>query len=151
MKRSPGKRLISVCATAPGLSELRRTPPNATEAMEKRRFSSAHVKVDSLTLKPDGMSTLKVSVDDVAKLSTAPGFRDVEVTRAKEGDGEKVTIKLNNANPIDIKDDTKPGPTFTITFPGKVLEANRNAKVSGDQATWTFTLREYLKARSTEP
>jgi len=132
------------------LEMVYRTPPNTTEAMEKRRFSSGHVKVESLTLKPDGMSTLKVSVDDATKLSTAPGLRDVEATRAKDGDGEKLTVKLNNPNSIDIKDDTKPGPTFTITFPGKVLEANHNAKVSGERVTWTFGLREYLKARSTE-
>ena len=96
------------------------------------------------------MSTLKVSVDDAAKLSTAPGFRDVEVMRAREGEAEKLVLKLNNANPIDIKDDTKPGPTFTITVPGKVIDANHEAKVSGERITWTFGLREYLKARSTE-
>src|SRR2546426_4777240 len=87
--------LLAGCVTVDGVLKadgsgtiqmVYRTPPNATEAMEKRRYSSDHVKVDSLELKPNAMSTLKVSVDDVAKLSTAPGFRDVEVTRVKEGE-----------------------------------------------------------------
>jgi hypothetical protein len=127
-----------------------RTPAKATEASERQRFTSGHVKVDSLTLKSGGTTTLKVSFDDVTKLSTASGFKDVTVVRSPEEGAEKVTVTLKNPNPVDIKDDTPHGPTFNFTLPGRVLEANRNATVIGDRVTWTFGLREYAKQSSVD-
>jgi len=125
-----------------------RTPENATEASVRRQYTSDHVKVDSVKSEPGAMTTLKVSVDDVTKLSTASAFNNVTITRAREDGTEKVTIRLVNQKPVDIKNDTKPGPTFNLTFPGKVVEANRDAKVNGDRATWTFKLRDYAKESS---
>ncbi len=125
-----------------------RTPLGATEATERQRYSSDHVKVESLSVKSGDTTMLKLTFDDVTKLSTAAALRNVEVTRTPEDGAEKLTVKIKNEKPVDTKDDTKPGPTFNFTLPGKILEANRSPTVIGDRVTWTFGLRAFAKEPS---
>ena len=106
-------------------------PPDVQEAQEKARHTSAHVAVESLKFSADRETvTLKAKVDDVTKLSTAEGFKDVTVTRSREGADERLTI--------------------TITFPGAVKDANRGGTVRNNKVTWSFTLPEFVKEKSVE-
>lgn len=126
------------------------TPVQATEESERRRFTSEHVKVESLTI-AGGSTTARVRVDDVGKLSSASAFENVTVTRGQEDGAEKLTLVLKNPQPIDIKNDKPPGPTFTITLPARVLDANRGATVAGERVTWTFgSLRDYARQASVD-
>ena len=121
-------------------------PPNPTEAKEKARFSSSHVTIDSYSM-TGKTATFKATVDDVTKLSSAEGFKDVTVERGKDGTDETLTITLNNPNPIVLKDE-QPGPTYSVTLPGAVKSANRDGVVSGDKVTWKFPkLSEYAKEK----
>src|SRR5204862_5558593 len=100
-----------------------RATRNATETAERQRFTSDHVTVESISVKPDATSTIKLTFDDVTKLSTASGFGNATVTRSREDGTEKLTVTIKNEKALDVKDDTKPGPTFNFTLPGKVVEA----------------------------
>jgi len=122
--------------------------PDATEALERQRFTSAHVTVESFTLAPGGAVTVVARVDDAANLPTAAAFRDATVKRERKGDEETLTVHLVNRTPLELKDAGKPGPKITLTLPGKVLEANENATVSDNVVTWTYGLAAYVKRAS---
>jgi len=124
--------------------------PKTTEEAEKKRFSSAHVKVESLVLLDDKTGKAVVTFDDVTKLSTAEQFKAVEITRTHEGADERLSIKITNPKPVITKADGRPGPKFTITLPGTVREANHSAKVEESRVIWTFTLAEWVKPPVTE-
>src|SRR5437867_7937468 len=126
-------------------------PPDVQEAQEKARHTSAHVAVESLKFSADRETvTLKAKVDDVTKLSTAEGFKDVTVTRSREGADERLTITITNRRTIVMKGEGQPGPTLTITFPGAVKDANRGGTVRNNKVTWSFTLPEFVKEKSVE-
>jgi hypothetical protein len=144
---------VSVDATleADGSGTIEMTyhlPPNATEASERTRFSSDHVKVESLAFRPDGTANVKARVDDATKLSTTPLFRDTTVTRERDGQDEILKVHMVNRNPTELKDETKEGPTIRISLPGKVVEANEGATVSGNTVTWKFSLASYMRRAS---
>src|SRR5689334_7763637 len=120
-------------------------PLNGTESSEKRRFTSPHVTVTSFKTNPDMTATVELSVDDVTKLSTASAFQRIAIARAPQDATEKVTITIDNVKSVDIKED-RPGPTFDLQFPGKVVEANRSATVTDNHVKWAFpSLREFAK------
>src|SRR5690349_15669203 len=108
-----------------------RTGPDATEFMEKRRVASEDVIVDRVKIEEDGLTTVDAHVDDVTRLSTSAAFRDVTVTRARDGAEEIVTIVAVNRAPARRKDDRRAGPRLTITLPGEVVRANEHAVVTG--------------------
>jgi hypothetical protein len=139
-------------ADGSGTLEMTYAPQaGATQDSEKKRFSSSNVTVESVSLTPDRKKvTIRAKVDDVTKIATAEGFKNVEVARTKEGADEKLVIKVKNEKTYDLKDNKDPGPRFTITFPGAVKRANRNAKIEGSKVTWTFGLAEYAKASMTD-
>ena len=102
----------------------------------------------SFKTNPDMTATVELAVDDVTKLSTASAFERITIARAPQDATEKVTVTIDNVKSVDIKED-KPGPTFDVQFPGKVVEANRDATVTGNRVKWAFpSLREYAKQRS---
>jgi len=124
-----------------------KTPPNTTVDLEKRRFASEHVTVDSLTLTTSTSANLKVHFDDVTKLSSAEALKNVTVTRVRDGDDWRLTITIVNPLPAVVPDD-QPGPKITLHLPGTVREANRDAKVAGDAVTWSFRFAEWIKEKS---
>src|SRR5262249_44102332 len=123
-------------------------PPNATEADERTRFSSDHVKLKSLAFRQDGTADVKVHVDDATKPSTAPAFRDTVITREQEGKDEILKLHVINRNPAELKDETKEGLTIRISLPGKVVEANEGATASGNTVTWRFSFASYMRRAS---
>lgn len=119
--------------------------PNTTEALEKRRFTSDHVTVESLKFNADQSAVVKVSFDDATKLSTVEGLKTVNVARTREGAEEHLTVKVTNLAHGVVKDEGKPGVKITLTLPGKVLEANRNATIAEDRVTWDFSFAEWVR------
>lgn len=126
-----------------------RTPPNTTAEAEKRRFSSPHVVIDSLSLVDSSSAALKAHFDDATKVNTAEGFKNVTVTRGREGDDEKLTVTIVNPIPAEVPDQGQPGPKITLHLPGAVREANHDAKVSGDTVTWSFSFSQWMREKST--
>jgi len=125
--------------------------PNAQIEKEKARFSSPHVTLVSYTPKPDHTATVSVKFDDATKLSTADGFKQVDVTRSREGDAERLRLLVRNPNVNPVaKDEGKDGPRVTLRLPGKVLEANRKGELAGDRVTWHVPLVEYLRTPALE-
>jgi hypothetical protein len=124
------------------------TVPNATEGLERRRFTSPHVTVESFSMAVGGEATVVVRADDAANLSSVPAFRDSTVKRERKDGNEVLTIQLVNQKPLDIADAGKPGPKITLTLPGKIVEANEGATISGNVVTWTYGLAAYVKRPS---
>ena len=144
---------VTVDATlkADGSGKLQMTyplSPTGTENLEKRRFTSPHVTVESLKFQADRTAVVSVTFDDATQLSSAEGFSNVTVTRGREGDDEHLTLKLTNAKPVALDDDGRPGPKITLTLPGKVHEANRDAKIEEDRVTWSFSFAAWAKQAS---
>jgi hypothetical protein len=122
---------------------------DATEFLEKRRFTSPHVRVESVKITESLDTVVTLAFDDVARLPTAPAFRDVRVVREREGDGERLTVIVPRVTAIAPAGATPrrpgaPGPQITWYLPGRVRTANRDAVVSGDRVTWSFSLDDYL-------
>jgi hypothetical protein len=121
----------------------------ATAESEKARFTSADVTVESVNIS-GAAGNLKAAFRDVTKLSSAEGFRDVKVTRTREGNAETLSVVITKQVSGKAKDSVGAGPRFTITFPGKVLEANHDGKISDNKVAWSFTMSDYVKDKTTE-
>ena len=106
----------------------------------------------SFTPKPNNTAVVQVAFDDVTKLSTADGFRQVkELTRTREGDVEHIKLVISNPKPSkDVKDEGRTGIRLAVTLPGPVKEANRGAQVDGSHVTWNIPLFDFLRTPSTE-
>ena len=125
-------------------------PPGATPTTEKKRFSSSNVTVESVTPVRANQVQLKATFDDATKLSTAKGFKDVKVTRTREGNEETLLIAITKPTPMKLKDSGQSAAVFKITLPGKVLEANRDATVSGNMVTWQIAFAKYAGEPETD-
>ena len=123
--------------------------PHADEATEKYRFTKAGVKLESFKL-ADYTATAKVSFDDTAKLPKIDVLHLTGLERRRDGDVERVTIRIGNPESHDFNDQGKPGPHIRITLPGPIVEANRSATVDGNTVAWRFGLGEFLKERVVE-
>ena len=135
-----------------------RTDLEATEFLERRRFSSPNVTVDAAKIFEDQTTAVWAIVHDVTRLAGSKGFEHVAVAREPRGRDEVVTITLENPSPV--AEEKRPGPSMQISvnFPGPVREANHAAAVAGSRLTWIITKREYvehpavvLRARYTPP
>lgn len=120
----------------------------STETLEKRRFASPQVKLESFAMKRDGTAVAKLSFDDPAKMSTLEIFRGVSIKRERDGEEERLTITRTNPDAKEGKDQGQPGPKINLTLPGKVLEANRNAKVDANHVAWSFGLAGFLEEKT---
>ena len=124
-----------------------RSRPDATEFMERRRYGSEHVRVDSVKIFEDQITVVRAHVDDVTKLGGSKGFELLDVTRQREGTDEALAITLTNPSPAPGKpEDERPFVTLTLTLPGPVRTANNGAAVLGNRLTWTVSKREFLEA-----
>ena len=121
-----------------------RVQPDATEFLEKRRFASPHVTVDSMKIEEDLTAEVRASFDDVTQIATASAFRGVTVVRTPDGDAEWVVVTLRHPAGPAPKGNVSIA-RFSFTFPGTVVEANRHAETAGCRATWTFSLADYLR------
>ena len=128
---------------------------HVTVSAETRRLSSEHVTVASLRGLGARRAAAEIRVDDVRNLATAEAFRNVEVTRAREGDEEHLHLILHNpfaaaqrealARQARENPDLA-GPRIVLTLPARVVGANRGAAVEESRVTWTMTLVEYALA-----
>ena len=95
----------------------------------------------------------------MTKLASAEAFRNVDVTRARDGGAEWLRLVVRNPYDASLREALakgareKPeieGPRVTLALPGAVLEANRNAQVDGTQVTWRVPLVDYAQADQLE-
>ena len=118
----------------------------------KKEMGSSSVKVTSAELVGTGDASLgvfKLDFQDITKLSSAPFFKELTVTRA---DGSKpatttLTGKIKHTNPSKLPDKAVElfgkDMTIAVTFPGAVVESN--GKVSGgNTVTWSWGLQEFF-------
>jgi len=124
--------------------------PTTTERLEKRRFASPQITLDSLDIHEDGTATAKVHFDDPAKIPTAEMFHNVGIERHRDDADERITVTVTNLVTKEMKDEGKPGPKITFVLPGKVLEANRNATVDGDRVTWQFAFADFVRQKTVD-
>ncbi|HLK12233.1 MAG TPA: hypothetical protein VKW76_12715 [Candidatus Binatia bacterium] len=138
-------------ADGSGTIEYTYTPDaDATAASEKARFASPHLTIESLTLK-DKTAVLKGKFDDVTKLDTAEGFKLATITRTRKDDDEVLDVTLANPKPVpEGKVPTLPDMVFSVTLPGKVINATPTAKIDGTHVTWTIKAADYIRAPKTE-
>ncbi|MFN8545153.1 MAG: hypothetical protein U0807_13240 [Candidatus Binatia bacterium] len=124
---------------------------DATEQSERARFSSDHVRVESLDLRSDHTGTVTVAVDDATKLATAEGFKTATVLRGKAGERtDELRVVLANPTPAKVPDHGQQPMRVRITLPGKVVEANGGATVTDATAAWTIPMHEFASRSSTE-
>jgi hypothetical protein len=134
------------------------TPADATEFLERRRFSSPNVIVDGVKIFEDQTTVVWATVPDVTRLGGSKGFEIVRgVTRERRGSDEIVTITFKN--PFPSAQD-KPGllASLSVTFPGPLRDANHAAAVLGSRLTWNVSEHEFatnatvvLRARYAPP
>ena len=122
-----------------------RTPFDATEFLERRRFASPNVTVESVKIFEDQTTAVRATIHDVTRLATSPGFEHVEVARARKGRDEEITVTLRNPRPMS--GEFAPGPPFTLaaTLPGPVRSANHDAAVRGSRLSWEVAKCEYAR------
>jgi|SRR5262245_1172199 len=133
-----------------GMLEITYDPPKgATQESLTADFSSAHVAVESLTLGTDRRAVVRVHFDDVTKLSTAPWFAPVSVSRTREGNDETVRIVLKHA-PGKFPDPQADGPRISLTVPGRIIDANKDAEVTDDRVVWRYTMGEFNSGQERE-
>jgi hypothetical protein len=121
-------------------------PPHATEESIRADFSSPHVTVDSVTIRPVNTAVVRAHFDDITKLSTAAWFRPVSITRTRERNEETLSIVLGH-DPSEPKDPDADGPQLSITLPGRILAANKDAEVTGNRVVWRYTQGEFGRAQ----
>jgi hypothetical protein len=124
-------------------------PQHATAESETARFSSPYVHVESIEPGAD-LVTLKATFTDVTKLSTAEGFRDVTVERARVGDQQRLRIVIRNPKWDAKTPDSLPAPHVGLTLPGRVVRASHWATVDGNTVGWTIPFLEFARHPQTK-
>jgi len=117
----------------------------------KTQMQSSSVKVTSAELVGTGAEShgvFKLEFEDITKLSSAPYFKDLTVTRADGSTpGTKLlTGKIKHPKPSKLPDKIVDiygkEMKIAVTFPGEVVASN--GKVSGgNTVTWTWALQEF--------
>ena len=118
---------------------------DATEFLERRRFTSPNVTVDAVKIFEDQTTTVRATVQDVTRLGTSRGFESVDVGRARKGADEEITVTLRNTRPTT--GECRGGPPFalSVTLPGPVRAASHDAAVLGSRVTWEVPRCEYAR------
>jgi len=125
---------------------LYRTAPDATEFLERRRFTSPNVTIEWIKIFEDQTTAVRATIHDVARLGTSRGFEIVDVERVAKGRDEEITIRLKNPRPV-AGDCPGGSPfAFTITLPGPVQSANHDAALLGSRVGWQVSRCEYARA-----
>lgn len=117
-------------------------PPGSTPETVAASFRSPHVTVESATITPDWQAVVRAKFDDITQLSSAPWFGPVTITRTRDGREERLRIVLHHSR-SDADDQGREGPRISITLPGKIVEANKNAEMTGNRVVWRYTLAEF--------
>ena len=136
----------TVQANGSGTIELTYIPDTqATIESETARFTSPHVTVQELVPRQVG-AFLRVTFDDVTKLSTAAGFSALTVRRDRKHGEERLRATIRNRAPKQIPEQERPGPQISMRLPGRVLHASQGAKIAGDRVSWRIPLHEFARA-----
>jgi hypothetical protein len=131
-------------ADGSGTVELTYPPAkHATIDSETARFTSPHVKVQSVEPQPGGVR-IRAEFDDVTRLSTAEGLRMVTVVRGRRGRREALKLVIRNPEPQPFEDRGEPWPRIALTLPGRVVAATPQAEIAGDRVTWKLPIATYV-------
>jgi hypothetical protein len=131
-------------------------PRHATQETERERLSSPDVRVGTFG-NVYRFVRVALAVDDVTRLSTAPAFRGVEVTRTPSGGAERLDIRFPGPDAtqralvesaLKLYPKSK-GPRITLTLPGRVLDASPGVHIRGHRMKWYMSLAAYHDAAST--
>jgi hypothetical protein len=126
------------------------TPPDASEFLERARFTSAGVTVESVKIFEDQTTVARLAVEDVRRLRHAKGLEIVDVARERVGRDEEIRLTLDNPKPTEATpQDARPWLTLSLTLPGPVVSANRGAAVLGSRLTWIVRKSDYQRTRAT--
>jgi len=132
-------------ADGSGMFELTYSPPpDATTESVAAQFNSPHVHVQSVTFNQEHKAVVRASFDDITQISTAPWLGSIAITRTREGSEEVLRIVLNHAKrqtPEEEKD--RDGPRISITLPGRIVEANKQAEITSNRVVWRYTRQEF--------
>lgn len=142
-------------ADGSGTIEMTYPPPGgATKASETKRFTSDVVTVESADVSSDGKKgTIKVKFTDATKLSTAAGFKNVEVTRTKGEGSETVKLTMKPEKVLVLKPGQladQPPLSIKVTMPGKITEANAKGTTDGSTVTWKVPLPDFVSNAATD-
>jgi len=124
-------------------------PKHATYGSERARLSSSAVTVTDLEGGESSTATLRFA--DATTLATAEAFRDVAVTRTRDGDIETLTIVVppmpaplrKAALDTPLEGAKNKGPVIALTLPGPVVDATPAAEIDGPTVRWSITLRDF--------
>src|SRR5262245_32921994 len=108
---------------------LYRSAPDATEFLERRRFTSPNVSVEAVKIFEDQTTAVRATIHDVTAVGASRGFEFVEVGRSRTGDDEEVTVTLRNPRPTTGACSGGPPFALGVTLPGPVRSANHDAAV----------------------
>jgi hypothetical protein len=112
---------------------------------ETARWRSPDVAVTSVERR-EGGARVRATFDDVTRLSSAAALRHLVVTRARRANRERLQIRLRNPEPREVKPDAADDPWLTLSLPGPVTWANRDAEVRGERVDWQIPLVEWARA-----
>jgi hypothetical protein len=115
---------------------------------QKRSFTSETMSVTKADLAKDNTVTIEAKYSDIAKLSSAPMFKNVVLAVTSDDKAGTKTITAKQVNrapaklPPSVLDYFGNEFTFTATLPGEVVKSNGTAK--GNTVTWALTLTKIL-------
>ena len=118
---------------------------DATEFLERQRFSSPYVQVTRMKIQEDLRAEVEGQVTDVTRLATAEGFRDINIVRTLDGGAGELAIWIRHPPSNPPRSSTLPGPQISLAVPGRVHQANRHAEIGENHVTWRFSLSEWLR------
>lgn len=119
---------------------------------ETERLGSGHVTVESLRSIEKTQAVARVRFDDVTNLSSAEAFRGVTVTRTREDTQERLRVVIRyplepeGRETLDQWGPKTRGPRIALTLPGRVIDSERKAEISGNRIVWQVPLEEYARA-----
>ncbi len=144
----------TLTATGSGTVKARyRIDKSQTLDQQKQQFTSSNMSVTKATLDPEHWVDIEAKYADIAKLSTAPFFKDVTIALASDAKAGTTTLTATriNRNPAKLPENVLQyyGDDFsvTLTLPGEVVKSNATA-TKGTTATWKMTVTKILGEKS---
>jgi hypothetical protein len=119
----------------------------ATVASETERFTSPHVAVRALT--PDARGVVvDLAFDDVTRLATARGLRELAVVRARRSGRERLRFVVRHGKVRRLREGDAPDVRIALTLPGPVRDARPAAAVEGGRVVWQVSVVEFFRRPS---
>ncbi len=128
-----------------------RSPPDATEFLERRQYTSPFVHPEYVKIFESQRTVVRATVDDVTRLSTAPAFAFVDVVRSRDGADEVLQIRIRNPKPQPVPAERTSDAWMRIglTLPGRVRDATHDGQVAGTHVAWDVAKSDYVRSAAT--